>query len=451
MAFDHIVDDYLLYKERRKKLIDSINNEYKSDSGLIVLSANFEDHKEKFLQESSFFYFTGVSLPAVVMVLNIKTQAATLMIPAFKGARDQWIDGNISIDSDPASFGFDSIEQLGNAVAGYCMPPYVNIESYNNLIALLKSAEGFIFTLCPTDDSHYVSQRFLLSRLCTQVPVIISRLRDISSIVAHLRRTKDMTEIEFLQQAIEVTAMAHESAREAITDDINESEVQAALEYVITASQAMRSFPSIVGSGKNSVVLHYNRNSDVMHDGDLVVVDIGAQVEGYCADITRTYPVSGRFTKRQKDIYNIVLATQHYIAEIAAPGYWISNEKEPDKSLHHLAKKFLHEHGGYDKYFVHGIGHFLGLDVHDVGDAKEPLRIGDVITIEPGIYIKEENIGIRIEDNYWIVKGGAICLSEDIPKSVEDIEYAMSGDGESEDHFGHDHGDDDECGIEDIH
>ena len=123
-------------------------------------------------------------------------------------------------------------------------------------------------------------------------------------------------------------------------------------------------------------------------------------------------------------MYNIVLETQEHIASLAKPGMWLKNKDKADKSLHHLAVKFLAQRG-YDKYFPHGIGHFLGLDVHDVGDYNVPLHEGDVITIEPGIYIPEEGIGIRIEDNYWITKDGAICLSENLPKDADDIEGFM--------------------------
>jgi Xaa-Pro aminopeptidase len=133
-----------------------------------------------------------------------------------------------------------------------------------------------------------------------------------------------------------------------------------------------------------------------------------------------------------------VLETQEYIASLAKPGIWLSNKDKPEQSLNHLAKKYLTERG-YGAYFPHGIGHFLGLDVHDVGDYSVPLREGDVITIEPGIYIPEENIGIRIEDDYWIVKDGVVCLSEFIPKRAEDIEaivqqvYADVDDADEED------------------
>jgi Xaa-Pro aminopeptidase len=200
----------------------------------------------------------------------------------------------------------------------------------------------------------------------------------------------------------------------------------------MTAAHARPAFPSIVASGKNGTVLHYNENKGALKDGELVVIDIGAELENYCADLTRTYPVSGSFTKRQKELYTLVLETQTYVAEQAKPGIWLKNPDKPDQSLHHLAYKFL-EKRGYAKYFPHGIGHYLGLDVHDVGSYSEPLHEGDVITIEPGIYIPEESIGIRIEDNYWITKNGSVCLSENLPKEVEDIEMFMQQIAQGED------------------
>jgi Xaa-Pro aminopeptidase len=218
--------------------------------------------------------------------------------------------------------------------------------------------------------------------------------------------------------------MGHESVFQTLAIDKIENEIQAGIEYVFIASGADLAFPCIVGSGKNSTILHYMANNKKINQGDLVLVDIGAQFDHYCGDITRTYPVSGKFTKRQREIYDIVLETQEYIENIARPGLWLSNKDKPQESLNHLAKEFMKEKG-YEKYFLHGIGHFVGLDVHDVGDSLEPLKPGDVITIEPGIYIAEENIGVRIEDNYWIVEDGIVCLSEQLPKDADEIEKLL--------------------------
>jgi Xaa-Pro aminopeptidase len=291
-------------------------------------------------------------------------------------------------------------------------------------MSTLISQKKSIFTLVPNNPQSYVEQRLLLKRLEEFLPGLSESVVDIAPLVAQQRRVKDMREIELMYSAVEITMMAQEAAARAIQDDVLECEVQASLEYIFTASGARASFPSIVGSGKNSTVLHYTVNSGTMKKGDLVVVDIGAEYQRYAADLTRTYPVSGTFTPRQREVYNLVLETQEYIASIAKPGYWLNNKEMPEKSLNHLARAFLAKKG-YDQYFMHGIGHFLGLDVHDVGDYTRPLQEGDVFTIEPGIYIASESLGVRIEDNYWVVKDGVVCLSEQLPKKPEDIEALM--------------------------
>ena len=212
-----------------------------------------------------------------------------------------------------------------------------------------------------------------------------------------------------------------------------ECEVQASLEYMMTGAGSRPAFPSIVATGKNATILHYMENNASLQDGQLVVVDIGSVFEGYCSDLTRTYPVSGKFTPRQKELYNLVLDVQKYIADLAKPGMYLRNNNHPDQSLHHLAENYFKKYG-YDQYFIHGIGHFLVLDVHDVGAYDQPLQPGDVITIEPGIYLPEESIGVRIEDDYWIVEDGVVCLSEEIPKDADQVESlvreSIADDGE---------------------
>ena len=163
----------------------------------------------------------------------------------------------------------------------------------------------------------------------------------------------------------------------------------------------------------------------VVDNCELVVVDIGAEYEYYAADVTRTYPVSGMFTDEQQELYRTVLEAQEYVFDLARPGMFIRNESQPELSLHHHAVNFFKERNLHE-YFTHGIGHFLGLDVHDVGDYKEPLKSGDVITIEPGLYIPKKGLGIRIEDDYVIVDDGAVCLSDELVKEPEEIEDLRS-------------------------
>jgi Xaa-Pro aminopeptidase len=413
------------FKQRRKNLVEQIKKNYPSHEGAVLLFAGFEHEHARFRQESSFYYFTGVQEPGIALWLELDGHA-TLFIPNHGTTRSKWVLSGLEVTEEKAQeSGVDRIEYLGEQCDGYQLYPFFTARGHQQLIARIQKnihAHKYIFSLNPTTPFGYVEQRFVLERINTFLPGFLKQVIEISPLVASLRRVKTMRELEQLYKAIEITEVAHEAVAQVIKPGEIEYKVQAVLEFVFTESGASRpAFPSIVGSGKNSTVLHYNQNNRVMEAQDLVVVDIGAEYNYYCADITRTYPVSGTFTARQREIYELVLATQEYIASVAQPGYWLSNKEQPEKSLNHLARAYLKEHG-YDQYCPHGIGHFLGIDVHDVGDPLVPLQEGDVITIEPGIYIPEESLGVRIEDNYWIVKEGAVCLSEDLPKEPEDIE-----------------------------
>jgi Xaa-Pro aminopeptidase len=414
---------------RRKELLSAIKTQYPHvKKGAVLLLAGFEQERVVFRQESSFYYFTGITEPSVAVLMDLDGGQTTLFIPNCSIDRSRWMYSPIQLVQENASaMGFHEIVPLGKQCAGFQLYPYFSQEEYADLLLQLKELveqQGTLFTFVPNNAHEYVEQRLILDRIATFIPQFPSMLVDISVITNQMRRHKDMQEIEMMYKAAEITTLAHEAASQEIRPGVSECEVQASIEYIFVGSCARPAFPSIVAGGHNGTVLHYTVNKDVLKAGDLVVVDIGAEYNYYSADITRTYPVSGTFTQRQRELYNIVLDTQEYIASLAKPGYWLSNKDEPERSLNHLARKYLQERG-YDRYFIHGIGHFLGLDVHDVGDYTHPLQEGDVITIEPGIYIPEEHIGIRIEDDYWVVKDGVVCLSEYLPKKIEDIEAMM--------------------------
>jgi Xaa-Pro aminopeptidase len=420
-------DDNSIYALRRKELVQAMTTQFPDHTGNVILFAAFEVGSDRFKQDKTFYYYTGSNEPGAVLVINMHSQA-TLYFPNYFKKRAQWmVLPDALIKQDAKVLGVDAVKLLGEECPGYEIDPYFSEDEYLHMIALIKDmvVQGqTVFATVPDNGHEYISTRMVLDHIEKFVPGLRNAIADISPLIAAARRRKDVAEIGSLYRAVEITELAHESAAQAIKHGASEAEVQASLEYMMIASLARPSFPSIVAGGKNSTILHYNQNSGTLKDGDLVVVDIGAELHNYCADLTRTYPVSGTFSKRQKELYKIVLETQEYIASLAKPGMWLKNKDKQDQSLHHLAVKFLAKQG-YDKYFPHGIGHFLGLDVHDVGDYSIPLHEGDVITIEPGIYIAEENIGIRIEDNYWITKEGAVCLSENLPKQVEDIEQYM--------------------------
>lgn len=426
--------DFSINTARRKDLINAIKESHPSKDGVIFLFAGFEGDARSFRQDSSFYYLTGLTEPGLVMAIDLNGHT-TVFQPNCAGLRAQWMMSEVDLSpQNSKKLGINDIKVLGNACASYTFHPFFPREEYNLLLEELKkliAQKKTIFTLNPNNPREYVEQRLVLQRLEGFLPGLAEHIVDISPLIAHQRRIKDMREIDALFVATEIAMMAQEAAAQAIEDGAMECEVQASLEYVFTAAGATPSFPSIVAAGKNSTVLHYTINNGTLKDGDLVVVDIGAEFGHYCSDLTRTYPVSGKFTPRQKEVYNVVLDTQEYIASIAKPGYWLNNSEVPDKSLNHLARAYMAKKG-YDKYFFHGIGHYLGLDVHDVGDYKRPLQVGDVITIEPGIYIADEKIGIRIEDDYWVVKDGVVCLSESLPKKPEDIEKFMNADHDTD-------------------
>jgi len=346
-------------------------------------------------------------------------------VPNTQGRRKQWVPGSFEVViEDCVRAGVDEIIYFGEPVVGFSLSPLFNESAYKIMIQRLKDSLdtfGALFTCYPSVGFYYTQQVSLLNRLQQFIPALSDSIIDISTIVAAMRRCKYKGEIEQIFKAVRTTTDALVSVSELIRPDSYEYEIQAGLLYMMTASGTQEAFPSIVASGNNATILHYTANNAPLKKGELVVIDCGAQYEHYCADLTRTYPISGKFSRRQRELYAIVLECQDYIASLLKPGIWLNNKEKPKESLHHLAVEFFTKKG-CEKFFIHGIGHYLGLDPHDVGSYTEPLQEGDVITLEPGLYLPNENIGIRIEDNYWIIKDGSHCLSEELPKAIDDVE-----------------------------
>jgi Xaa-Pro aminopeptidase len=252
-------------------------------------------------------------------------------------------------------------------------------------------------------------------------------LSDLGKALAESRLVKDSLEIARLRRAIDITAAAQREAMRGAEPGMFEYELEAIVEYVFRSFGAERvGFPTIVGSGPNSVILHHDTNRRRTTAGDLVVIDAGAEYGYYTADVTRTFPVSGEFTPRQRGIYELVLATQKTVIAAVRPGVTIW-------ALEGIARRYMREHSGElcgdatcDRYFVHGLCHWLGMDVHDVGDYTRALEPGMVLTVEPGIYLADEGLGVRIEDDVLVTETGHEVLSATAPKSVEEIESLMA-------------------------
>jgi Xaa-Pro aminopeptidase len=189
-------------------------------------------------------------------------------------------------------------------------------------------------------------------------------------------------------------------------------------------------YAPIVGAGPNSTALHYDKLSRKIEDGDIVVMDVGAQYSGYAADITRTIPANGKFTPRQREIYDIVLAAQNAALAALKPGADMCRKGK--QSLYKISYDYINSHGKdqhgkpLGQYFIHGLGHNIGLDVHDPGDSCKPLMPGQVVTVEPGIYIPEENLGVRIEDDVLVTESGYELLSSKLPRTAQEIEKIMA-------------------------
>ncbi len=259
-----------------------------------------------------------------------------------------------------------------------------------------------------------------------------------ATIMKELRAVKTKEEVQVIQKAIDITEVAFRRLLQFIQPGVKEYEIEAEIYHSFLSQRATGvAYHSIIASGDNARTLHYTSNNNVCKDGELILMDFGAEYGGYCADLTRTVPVNGKFTKRQKEVYNACLHLHDYAKSILKPGISILNYT--DKVGEEATKQFLKiglisksdvknedaDNRAYRKYLYHGISHHLGIDVHDLGTRTAPITAGMVFTVEPGIYIKEEKMGVRIENNIWITKTGHQDLMKNMPIKAEEIEALM--------------------------
>lgn len=259
-----------------------------------------------------------------------------------------------------------------------------------------------------------------------------------AKIMKELRGIKTALEIEVMQKAIDITDNTFRRLLQFIKPGVMEYEIEAEIIHSFLSQRATgQAYGSIIASGDRARTLHYVSNNQECRDGELILMDFGAEYGGYCADLTRTIPVNGKFTRRQKTVYNACLHLHDYAKSLLKPG--ISIVEYTDKVGEEATQQFLKigllkksdvknedlENRAYRKYLYHGISHHLGVDVHDLGTRTEPIKPGMVFTVEPGIYIEEEQMGIRIENNVWITRNGNKDLMRNIPITVEDIETLM--------------------------
>jgi Xaa-Pro aminopeptidase len=417
-----------VYAERRAKLISNL------DGPIILFGYTGKEEEGQtyvFTQEENFYYLTGHNEEDAALILLPPSGSAAkkddwpggreiLMLPDKDPAKEKWNGARMS-PSDPgieARTGFASVKLRSEARAS---------------VERLAKFYPTMYTILPytKELGGYPHERETLEWLKLAAPG--ANFKDVRENIAHLRVVKAPTEIAFLREAIDLSLDAHDAAMRMTHPSLWEYQIAAKMVYVhaMGGSEA-EAYAPIVGAGPNSTALHYDKLDRKIQDGDIIVIDVGAQYSGYAADITRTIPANGKYTVRQREIYEIVLGAQNAAIAALKPGA-IMGCKANKNTLQAIAYQYINTHGKdqhgkpLGQYFIHGLGHSIGLNVHDPGlDACKPLLPGMVVTVEPGIYIPEENLGVRIEDDVLVTETGNEVLSQKLPRDVDQIEKIMA-------------------------
>ncbi len=405
----------------------------KKAEGVIVLFAPMEnsagDATHGFRQEDNYYYLSGLTEPGTALLIAHAEEAKDgiparpyteiLFLPARNLIQEKWTGPKLGPENPDASkiTGFDRVEEMGKLpdevgklLTGARPAVYTDVSSHGETSA---SAEPSVF----------------LKRINSYIA-----FQDIKPSLVSLRTYKDAGEAVLMRKAVDASVAAHFAAFKAVKPNVTEREISALMQYEWGKRGCERpAYATIVGSGYYSTVLHYAEDSNTMKAGDVVVIDAAGEYSMYAADITRTLPVSGHFTARQREIYDIVRGAQQ-AAEAAFQSGKSMLVRDSETSIDKVARDYINTHGKdlhgepLGKYFIHGLGHYIGLNVHDANDYKAPLGPGAMFTIEPGIYIPEENLGVRIEDDYYVdADGKLIKLSAALPSKAEDVEKAMAG------------------------
>lgn len=377
----------------------------KSLDGVLVLAARTEGRDEVFRsnQEPNFFYLTGWSEPGARLLV---TPAREILFLPHHNERLEHYVGKRSSAEDADVHALTGFEEV------------LSLAKFETELDKAVSDQEKIYVLQKSDFADKLQSLYPFRQTSDAAPLI-----------ARLRMKKSPAELAAIQHATDVSLEAHRALWKRATAGMYEYQLEATLVGTFLENGCEDvAYAPIVGSGPNSTVLHYSANHRRMDRGEVMVVDSAAQCDGYASDITRTVPVGGKFSPRQREIYEIVLGAQNAAIAAAKPGIRLSG---PANSLTRIAKDYMDAHGKdlhgepLGKYFIHGIGHQVGLQVHDA-TADGPLEAGMVVTIEPGIYIPEENIGVRIEDVILVTEHGAKLLSAALPREPDEIEKAVA-------------------------
>ena len=384
-----------------------------------------------FRQQSDFYYLTGIDAENAFLLVAPdypdESLREVLFIEPYDEVKVTW-QGEM-LDAKQASE-ISGIKTVKGSDAFWMTLNDIAYSGYGDVI-FLNSYEYPKYE-CPVETiqqrfNRQVKERYPMHQYDRTAPILNA-----------LRIVKSEDEIKITQQACNITAKAFRRCLETVKPGMYEYEVQAEIEYIFKRNNASgHAYAPIIAGGKNACCLHYSKNQDLLHDGDLLLFDIGCEYRNYSSDLSRTIPVNGKFTPRQRDCYNAVLRVTKEITQLYRPGHCIN---EINETTHRLMEKEMIQLGLFTeedvnrqnpekplerKYLMHGMSHHIGLDVHDSIDKFKPFAPGMILTCEPGIYIREEGIGIRIENDLLITEGAPINLFEGLPTEIEEIEAAM--------------------------
>ena len=417
------------YRARREKLAAKL----KGGVALVFAPPEAEGPNDLYgyRPDNNFYYLTGWPEPGAALLVAPATEAKEntpphpyteiLFLPSRNYSQEQWTGAKLGPENPQAAqrTGVDRVAPLDDLRA--------------ELVKLVP-IRGTVYTDVPAPGQMSNSEQPLAWLQSANAFAVGVSYQDIRPLLASLRTVKDAGEIELIRKATNASIVAQLAAIRAIKPGVNEREISALLQYEWGKRGCERpAYAPIVGSGPNSPILHYSADDRTIEPGDVVVMDAAGEYSMYASDITRTVPASGKFTARQREIYDIVLGAQKAAIAAFQSGKSTLLRDTPD-TLYKVAYDYINRHGKdaqgqpLGKYFIHGLGHYVGLGVHDDGDYSVPLGPGAVFTIEPGIYIPEEKLGVRIEDIFYVDPAGKLIrLTESLPQTADEIERLKSG------------------------
>ncbi|MBS4173036.1 aminopeptidase P family protein [Bacillus sp. FJAT-49736] len=395
------------------------------ENTLLVLFAGKAPHKSadeayKFVPNRNFYYITGINEPNNIFLAFKRDNKVDeyLFIEKSDPVMEKWVGKTVSTEEAQELSGVKNI-QFTEQFRTF----------FSRTVSSLQSARLYVDLERSELDTVTTKPQLFVKEVQTNFPFL--QIKNVYPIICDLRLYKKPEEIEKIKQAIEITKNGIYNLMSNAKPGMKEYQLEAHFDFVLKSEGVKDfAFPTIVASGQNGTVLHYDKNNSVAEDGNLVLLDLGAQYDYYSADISFTFPVNGKFSERQKTFYNIVLRALKETTELIKPGVPFTKLNEHTKKV--LAEECLKlglikEESEISKYYYHGVSHSLGLDTHDVGNYRDKvLEPGMVLTVEPGLYIEEEGIGIRIEDDVLVTENGYDNLSKDIIRSVEEIEAFMN-------------------------